>query len=262
MTNRVVALYVNSNNRDEGGTNEDFTITDSSNRYAIQPTQVKLTRAQIPYTWYNITVLNNNIGIQEPPNSVITVQIEPGNYNATTLAYAIQTAISNSDLNYTYTILFNGATGSYIFAATGSFELNFTMENNMATRLGFVSGDIYGPDTSITAPNPAQILDDYEIWICSDLVSGIDNGYGVLVSGAASNSQILGIVNINTCPGSNNTYCCQTEEPWFPISQSYWGNVYTINETVDRPITFSLQFPSGNAIDLNGYAWTCILTFK
>ena len=48
-------VYINSRNRDVGGTSNNFTITDTQQNFAQIPQSVKAVTICIPFTWYNIT---------------------------------------------------------------------------------------------------------------------------------------------------------------------------------------------------------------
>jgi hypothetical protein len=254
------SVYFSSANRDNGGSIEDFTITDSSGKFAIPPTTVKLTYASIPYTWYNILSSNNAFTLIEPNNGGFTapLTITPGNYDGDQLASAVQTALNAAGGVNTYTVNYSSATLKFTISATGNFQLQFTSPDNIATRLGFVSGTTTSSATSVTSPNIAQILSDTEIFICSDLVGGIDNGYSLLQPGVSTNTQILAVVNIVGTFGDVIAFQDRRGDPPFTIKQSNYSQLFSSS---DRVVRFFLQFPSQFPLDLNGVNWSATLTF-
>lgn len=258
--NNKYALYVNSNNRDIGGTNESFTITDTSGRFSVPPRAVKLTRASIPYTWQNITSSNNVFTITEA-GPAITITVPPGNYSGTALATAITSAITASSATHTYAVVYNQSTGLFTISANGTFSLGFNQVNTIAPRIGFVAGTSTSPATSVTSTMVAILSDDNEIFICSNLVGGIDNGYDLLEPGAATNTQILAVAQINAIQNSTILFESYDDEPFFQITQSEWGKIYSSGDTTPRVISFFLRLPSGDTVNLQGYSWSAVLTF-
>lgn len=250
------AMYINSLNRSTG-TNENFTIVDTSNRYSIQPQFVKLTRATIPFTWYNIASTNNTFALIIPPGPTVDISLPPGNYTNSSLATELQTELLSNGL--TATVTYNPSTLTYTITSATPFQLSFATLNSIALQMGFTPQSTTSVGTSFTSPNASQLSNYYEIFICSDLVGGIDNGYTTLSPGSASNKQVLAIIpiNPNLTPGSLLEFNTPDNEPSFPITQSNWGQ----NTTSPRTIHFFLQFPDGTSISLNGNFWTAVLTF-
>jgi hypothetical protein len=254
-------LYVNSSNRDSLTTNENFTITDTSGRYTVPYRSIKLVSAIIPYTWNNIvTGVNDRFGVNEPPGvGTTTITIPAGSYTGPTLATAVQTALNAAGLGNTYTVTFNTSTLLFNFSATGNFILDFTISHSIASRLGFTVGTKTASGTSVNSAFIPQILVDNELFICSNAVGGIDNGFARLQPGAATNTQILAVIPITTTYGGIIEFAAPVDYPSFPISQATWGGQSASNPPV---ISFSLQFPSGFPISLFGQHWSCTLVLS
>ena len=175
-------IYINSSDvyRDAGTTNEDFTITKTTQEFPVEPKSVKLINATIPFTWNNITSDNNTFSITEDGTGTDSFVIPDGNYTGTQLAETIQELLNNSViLTQTYTVSFNSQTLKYTFTTTPSgAQITFAATNSAALLLGF-NADSTSPGTASTSfdsVNSAQLIADYEIFICSDLVKGTDNG--------------------------------------------------------------------------------------
>ncbi len=257
-------FYINSSAafRDPSGTNEDFTITTTTFRLASVPKRVKLINACIPYTWNNITDFNNTFTLIEPgvPASYI-ITVPDGHYDGFTLASILQTAIMAATPTLTYTVVFSSTTLKYTISATGTFQLDFTTSNSIAVQLGFNVDTITSPDTSTTSTDVAQLIPDYQIFICSDLVTGSDNGVMVWTPDPPSSSEVLASVPIAGCFGGIITYVTNGE-PFFPISQSAFAQQKNPGDTSPRVMRYFLRFPSGIPVNLNGVHWTAQLVFE
>jgi hypothetical protein len=257
------SVYINSSNRDIGTIPENFTITidRADSRFSYPPRSVKLTSANIPYTWNNITVENNQFNLIEPPGFPIPITIAPGNYNGTTLAAAVQTALNSSGAAYTYTVSFDSTTLLFTFdSSSGNFILDFDVSNTIATKLGFPNG--YQTISNITTVSTqlASLLVDTELFICSDLVGGIDNGFANLTPGPPVSNQILAVVNITGCFGGVIEFRSRDDDPFYPIVQSEFGDQ---RKTIElRSMRFFLRFPSGFPLDLGDQNWSMTLAFQ
>lgn len=264
-------LYINSQDRDVGGSDEDFTITKVIQEFPIEPKSVKLISASIPYTWDNITADNNDFSVDEDTVGTEAFTIPPGNYSGTQLASTIQSMLNTgATLTQTYVVTFSTQTLLFTFTTTGpnGFQLIFPLSGSAAALLGFNPGTTYPgvPALTFTSINKAVLVDDYEIFICSDLVRGSDNGVIPWNTSAApaanSQYQILARVPISSCFGGIINYTASIDLPFFITTQSQFGKVKAIGDATT--VRFFLSFPSGNTVDLNGYHWTCeiILDFN
>lgn len=258
------SAYINSANRDMGGSSENFTITDSASLFTYPPKAVKLTKANIPYTWYNVVSTNNQVILIEQPNPGVLATIPVGNYTGTSLASALQTALNAVAVLHTYTVTFNTLTQFFtITGSAGTFSLDFSTPNSAAARLGFAAGVTTTPAITTTSTQLAQIQSDNELWICSNLVGGCDNGFVLMSSATPSNTQILAVVPITGTFGDVINYVAPVDDPYFPTTQSEYGKVPTPGvASTPKSMSFFLAFPSGFALGLNGQNWSNTLTFS
>jgi hypothetical protein len=254
-------FYINSSEafRDPSGTNEDFTITEYTARMAQTPKRVKLIKASIPYTWNNITSFNNTFSVLDPAPHVVT--IPDGHYNGVDLAPVLQSAINASGVSQTYTVIFNTNTLKYTISSVGDFSLDFTDSNSAATQLGFNTDIVTLPAISVTSTDVAQLIPDYEVFICSDLVTGSDNGVMKWTSSPPTSDEILATVPITGCFGGLITYIT-TGEPFFTMAQSAYAQPQEPGPYSPRTMRFFLRFPSGIPVELNGLHWTAQLVFE
>lgn len=257
-------IYINSAPSfiDVGGTDVNFTITKPYSNFNKAPTKVKLLSARIPFTWDNITSINNTYTLIEysGTTSITTsnIQIPTGRYTGTTLATAMQTSLnSNTKESFTYTVTYNTTTFQFSISSTGNFQLDFSVSNSLGPALGF--GDITTVEaTHIVSPEIAILQPDTEILVTSDLVSGIDNGvvpwFAEASNTAYPNLNILSVIPISTCFGGIINYQASPDDPWQECSQSNFS-LATINKT-EVTIQFGLLLLSGEIINLNGAHWS------
>ncbi len=259
-------IYINSSGRDLGGTDEDFTITKNSTVFSKTPVAAKLVGVSIPYTWNNITADNNTFTITETAVGTDTFAIPPGNYDGAALATEVQSLINGSGvLTSTFTVSFANSIFT-ISSSLNTFQISFALSGSAATLLGFSpnTSNPGAPATSVSSTGLAQLLPDYEIFVCSDLVAGSDNGVIVwspnYTPTVSSQSQILGRIPINACYSGVINYCLCKDLPFYSIVQSNFSKACAQN----LPCTarFFLTLPSGLPVDLNGYHWTAEIVLK
>jgi hypothetical protein len=250
------AVYINSAYRTPGDTSDDFTIQEHAGRYMNYPPKlVKLTYANIPYVWDNISSANDSVLLVESPNPGILVQVPIGNYDTTTLASQLQTSLNASGATGTYTVTYDSVTRHYTISSTVAFQLDFTIADSIGPRLGFTQTTTLA--LSATS-NVSAALTDSEIFVCSDLVSGTDNGF-TKFGGASSNDQTLAIVPVGSATfGSNIVYSTVGES--FTTAQSNYSNQIRNNEPTNS-MRFWLRSPSGAAVSLGDADWSCAITF-
>ena len=266
--NDIKPFYINSSVRDAGGSNEDFTITDTRETIDNAPKTVKLLNACIPFTWNNVTDTGGGgeeLQFTDSVPTIYTVTVPAGNYSGgDALATAVATAMNGSGSPDTFTVTFDDNTYKLTFTTTGAdMELNFTTVDDLASTLGFEAGSDYGPAASITSVNVVNVLGYLEMFICSDLVCGADNGViPWTTSSPESDLCILARVPIRSCFGGIVDYIAQTELPMFPVTQSDFVQESLEPRTVPRSMRFYLRWPDNTQVDLNGATWTAELIFN
>lgn len=253
MDRRVI--YVSSANR-TSGTPDDFTIVDTGDRYTSVPLSIKVKSVTIPYTWYNMTSSNNSFmftGMSSGPHSFT---IPPGNYTgatlATELAKQLNIAVGGGSCSGGYTVVYDPTTGKFTIASTTeNFSINFTIPNNMAQILGFAL--VVTPSAaSHTSTTAASLLTDFYVWVCTDLIAGVDNGIANWTGNPPDTEQmgIVACVPIKQCFGSLLHYEVPTEYPFYTIVNSAFAT-----ETTGRSSRYFLRLPSGAPFSLNGNNW-------
>lgn len=250
-------LYINSQEENRtSGNNEDFVITKNIEEWDRAPKSVKLISASIPYTWNNITAVNNTLEV-DLGSGFTTLVINPGNYTGSELANILQTELQVLDPNFA--VSFDDQLLQYNITNTNNFTLQFSLTGSLATVLGFNPNSSYGPTNNLTSINNAVLLQDYDLFICSDIVNGSDNG---IIPWKENNTFTLGSQNqilsrVPVCGefGTIQRYNAHPELPFFTIKQSRFAR----NRGEQSSIRFFLKFPSDLNVDLNGYHWSAVL---
>ena len=254
-------IYINSGNRDVGGTDADFVVTRLADFVGV-PIKAKLVSASIPFTWGNVTDDNNTFTITETVAGTDDFVIPPGYYDGESLATAVQTLLNSSGvLTPTFTVTYDSDLMGFTIATTvNSFQIIFASSGSAATLLGFAPGTTNpgASAASVTSTGSAALLPDYEVFLCSDLVTGSDNGvmlwsptYTPTVS---TQSQIMARIPITSCYSGVINYCASSDLPSYSVTQSSFARSVGLGEPAS--IRFFLSLPSGLPIDLNGYHWS------
>lgn len=260
-------IYINSSApyRDIGGTDEDFTVTENGRHFGppLAPKRVKLGSASIPYTWYNVTASNNKFSVTDASTFNITIPV--GHYDGPGLSSTVSSRLNASGTLLTYTVLLSPTTYKLTISATGNFSLNFNVADSADTLLGFIANTVTPSAATVTAPNIIGVLADNEIFICTDLISGADNGLipWTPASAASSNRHILATVPISGIFGSVITCYGGDNVPFFDMRQSPYvaAAISRVEPPPLRQMRFWLEFPSGLPISLNGSHWSMSLIF-
>lgn len=258
----VKNVYINSTNR-SAGTSNDFTITNIP-PFENNPVTAKLVNACIPFTFYNIMAPGNTLTFIDSAATPHTVVIPPGNYTGATLATALALAMNGAGSPDTYTVTYDATTYLLTFNSTGNLTLDFTTTPNMAKQLGFISGNLYGPALIITGVQMVNLLVATEIFICSDLVNGSDNGVIPWIPSPTPSGTggIFARVPLMACFGSIIVYNASTELPYYSVVQSTFSKLMDPNNNVLRTMRFYLTFPDGTPVALNGFDWSCEVLFN
>jgi len=172
MDKKVVSIQ--SLNRTDG-IPEDFIITDSGKNFINNPKSVKASLICIPYTWYNVDEIMGNVfswnGSGSGSHSII---IPDNNYTGESLAVELQALMVAEFAGYTVT--YDKVTNKFTINATENFTIDFTVADNMHLILGWDEVVVVPTATSHTSTNVAGFVLDKSVWVCTDMIAGVDNG--------------------------------------------------------------------------------------
>jgi hypothetical protein len=265
-------IYVNSSpaNRDPGGTSEDFEITDTGETFTNLPKTVKLVTATMPFTWYNIYNINgsqnNHFEFTDSADTLYTFDVPVNNYSGPSMATTLQALMNAEASPDAFTVEFDTATFKFTFTSNNvaGFVLKFDgVVGSMAVPLGFSPT---GPDPAkaqvITSITVSKMLIDTELFICSDLVCGSENGVIPWnTSPPDPDLCVLACIPLQACFGAYINYTASPEMPYYPVTQSRFAKVTSPGDNRPRTVRFYLRWPSGVPVDLNGYEWSAQLIF-
>lgn len=260
QTTDIKSVYVASASR-TSGTAENFTITTIPS-FTNNPISAKILNACIPNTWYNITAGGGDLIFSDSVPTQYTATITPGYYTGATLASALQTAMNAVGSPDSFTVAYSTTTYKMTFSTSGaSMILDFTATPNLAKQLGFVSGVVYGPATPIVSVNTVNLVIFTEIFICSDLVQGSDNGVIPWIAPTPPSWGVFARIPIRSCFGEILDYRAAPELPYFSVVQSNFAKTVEPNNNINRSMSFSLKFPDNTDVILNGYDWSMEILF-
>lgn len=220
-------LTINSKDR-ASGTSADFVLK----KFAFRRVdRFRVEYLHLPYSWYNITSSTNQIRI----NGTTTVSVAAGQYSASTLASALQTALQSVDA--TFTVTYSSTTGKFTIARSTAFTLNLSSSLfTMKRQLGFNGTSDTGSATSQVSDSFANIHNGNSISLHSDVLSKVLNN----AITDTRNDYVLSIP-IDQNPGNLIVYR--------PSQDIY----YKFRETIDcNEITIQLRDIDNNVISLNG----------
>jgi hypothetical protein len=231
-------LVINSRDR-------DFS-TDSSDAFKIQLSQsikaskVSLKSADIPNTAYNVTSSNNVIYFNDGTNR--TAVVTPGNYTATTLKAAVDSAFAVSGTALTITYNYSASTYKVTISATGAITLTFGTNQtaSMASLLGYPPADTTSA-TSHIASNVIQLTSDP--WMLSFSFAS-NNTF------TTRDAFCSFIVPVNAEGG----YTVQFRE-----SDDFKQKTNSNDKFIIQSFSVRLQKYDGSRLDLNGGEWSCVL---
>lgn len=259
MDQKVVRI--SSANRDMGGTPEDFTITDPNQTFINNPKSVKAVRVTIPYTWYNVdSNFGDTMAFTGTVSGAHSIVLPPNNYIGSTLAMQLATDMTAVAGGETYTVVYDDVTNKFTISSTETFTMDFTVPQNMHAILGFDPVALGPAASSWTSTNVAGFVMDKSIWVCSDLIDGIDNGVIDWTSdNPPKNNQVLAEIPITGCFNTILQYCSCPDLPFYPITNSKFSRVDRTRAM--RTTRFYLKFPSGADVLLNGQEWEMTVIF-
>lgn len=257
MDKKVVSIQ--SLNR-TAGTSNDFTITDPNEHFINQPKSAKASLICIPYTWYNVSAIAGNaFSWNGDASGAHSIVVPSNNYTGDTLADELQTQMNAEAAPETYTVVYDTTTNKFMFSATENFTIDFTIADNLHSILGFEDGIVTPNASTVTSTNIAGFVLDKSVWVCTDMIRGIDNGIIPWTGDNPPNEyNVLAEVPITGCFNSILMYSPPADLPFFPITNSDFS---LVDRTTQRTTRFFLRFPSGTEVDLNGQDWSIQIVF-
>lgn len=167
---RLITLssdYAKKYNNGSMLSNVEFQFTGMlKNDKDIVRTDISVLSAEIPVSFYNITITNNRLVYGINSGSLITITIPIGNYNANSLILYLNGQFLASNIVMSISSITGKITLAFI---TGSGTIQYNLTSTTGTILGFVPKTSYSGVT-LEPPFPMNLLGVKRISICSDLM--------------------------------------------------------------------------------------------
>lgn len=234
-----VVLYIDSKFRTSGDV-ENFTIQLDIPLKRV--TKVEIVSAEIPYTFYNVTNLNNTI-VWTDGTTPYTATIEIGNYTVSDFVTTLKTAMDAEMPGFTITYI--EKIYKLQFANATAFQLLLD-ESTMASSIGLLETTALTVDTTLSGV--INISGPRYLLIKSDTLTRpkITRPFLNTVQ-----DNVLYKVDIQGAPGD------------ILVEKNLYTNLlkYGVRQTL-QSINFTLVDPDDNQINLNGQDWSLTLNVQ
>lgn len=199
---------------------------------------VALEFISIPLSVYTITTSNNVLYFSDNgTNKSCTISV--GNYDASTLASTIASAMTTGSGFQTYTVSYSSSTYKFTFSAGAVFTLRWSQNSSMAKLLGFTATDT-SSSTSITSTQSANFTFPLAMFLS---IKEFDQMTYIAQTAGTATGTCFAIQAANG-PAYVNGY-----QPQKDVVVTFSVPVRT------RTLTVSLRDIDGNLIDLNNVDW-------
>lgn len=232
------SLLIASSERSTTNSNSstDFTLTFPSGSIPFA-TSAQLKWISIPLSTYVVNTSNQNISYTESTFTVTAV-IPVGDYDASSLASALQTAMNNvKPATNVYSVSYNTQTYNFTISAASTFTIHWSTNTSLGTKFGFIADSTGSTQTSTQAAQLNPLSINVQIYELSSLCY---TGSVPLVS--------TFVVPITSSTGYNLFY-----SPEIPLITKFAAKTFTT-------LHIKLTDLNGSVIDLNGSDWTMLIT--
>lgn len=228
---------------------------------------IKILEVEIPFAWYVFNSTNNVFNLIENGTSLsvgVPVTIPIGNYNATTLAAALATALTAASPGlFTYTVTYNNSTGKFTFSnndpgATAQFSFSNSvsiMNHDLRDYLGFLQNvtinSSTGPNPTLSSSGPASVTGPNYLFVNSNTLGPVVQLYLPVGNGTNGNlGPELAKVPINTQPGGIIFWQDPDPQKWFDV-----GAVNNLDR-IDIFLRLGSIFNGQSPLQLNGQSFS------
>lgn len=215
-----------------------------SDREHILKSYITVVNAQIPYSFYVITDLNNKLTISGLGIVTKTIYITKGNYNANSFITELKSKFADQGIIFNY-ITFDRNTGILSFESSIFINYYFTSDSTLLNVLGTTS-DIISTGIFYTCLYPLNLLGVNKLSIVSEKLSVLS-----VSSNNFSYSNILVTIPCDIAPYSLISYTSQSEQNKNLLTVRY------INE-----IDIQIVDENNNFINMNNLDWTMTLVLS
>jgi len=215
-----------------------------SDREHVLKSYITVVNAQIPYSFYVITDLNNKLVIAGSGIMTTTIYITKGNYNANTFIIELKARFLSAGITFT-DITFNRTNGILSFVSSIFINYYFTSNSTILNVLGTTS-DVIASGLNYTCLFPLNLLGVNKLSIVSEKLSVLS-----VSSVNFSYSNILVTIPCDIPPYSLISYTSQSEQNKNLLTVKY------INE-----IDIQIVDENNNLINMNNLDWIMTLVLS
>lgn len=215
-----------------------------SDREHILKSYITVVNAQIPYSFYVITDLNNKLEISGTGIPTRMIYITKGNYNANSFITELKTKFTAEGITFN-NITFDRNTGILSFESSVFIDYFFTSNSTILNVLG-TSSDIISNGIFYTCTYPLNLLGINKLSIVSEKLSVLS-----VSSVNFSYSNILVTIPCDIAPYSLISYTSQSEQNKNLLTVKY------INE-----IDIQIVDENNNFINMNNLDWTITMVLS
>ena len=252
-------LFVNSKEREPGGTISDFTISVPPHlltRNKNQQMRLIINDLNIPYTWYNVQSSNNVFKVyelnDEGASLFYNISLDLGSYHVLQLRDHLKKKLNDNSISqgasYIYTVVYNELSAMFTFSSYKASMINATSfgfefdHPSAAQLLGFEPSAFYptldGVQSLVSVKAVNMMYTDALYLHCDLPTTNIHKGSGDKT--VYSLSSVFAKINVNTVPFSNIIYQ--------NVNDDFITN---IPDRFINKLRFSVQTLEHNPIDLN-----------
>lgn len=211
-------------------------------RNGLRASEVRLSIAVIPVSWYNVTGQNNEVLFQEGSGGTLSATFEPGIYAGESLSDSLATAMSNAGTQ-TYTVDHDPVTMKLTLATTGGTPFKILSSSSASSVIGLSSGNDTSPATNLTLPRPIDLTGCKMILVS---VQELTNGDTIVAT--KENLNILDAIPISVDYGTVLVW--SNEDPTF---------INTTDQVVSELTVTLLDGETLQPLDLNGESFQLVL---
>lgn len=209
---------------------------------------IRLNKAIIPFTYFNVNSSNNVIGVRVTASStVVSYTVTPGCYSPSQLATAIQTALA-ADTFSVFTVTYNANTFQYTISANNAVYQGVDGTSTILNVIGLTGSSLYAlPATSNSMPTYGRL---------NQLFIAVNQLASRIIVPSPSNThygRTFAVDTGNVYDGSVITYVPPSNQEQI-IFDTYEYGITKLN--------VCLLDGDGNLVSLNGSEWSFVLRIE
>lgn len=252
---------VDSTDRTTGTLNHPRFILDNEWKDVVG---FKVLEVEIPFSYYVVNSVNGTLTLTEPTGAAtpLTITMTPGNYTASSLAQALETALNSAPGSIgTYNVTFSSTTSKFTVTSSVSeaFVLTFGTTGDFGVTnprlwLGMAAGANTATSSGLlVAPNVAMISGPNYLYLCSSQL-GILNNETLRRGSYPQSGPIIAKIPVNTNAGGIILWTDPDPSKYFEVDSGTISNI-------DLYLAYGGQGTTLTEVDLNGTSFSAKIAF-